>query len=247
MEPIIEVKNLNVTIHKKRILNNITFPIYRNQITAIIGTSGCGKTTLLKSLNRSVENDGVVINGIVTLEKRNIFDRPEQEIRKTIGLICQKPSPFPFSVYKNMSYALNYYGLKDSKELREIILENLKRVGLYDEVSAQLQMDARNLSGGQQQRLCIARSLAVNPKVLLLDEPCSALDIKNILKIENTLRQIKEKYTIVIVTHNLSQAQRIADYTLFMENGEALEFGTTKQIFKSPANSRTREYMSYVL
>ena len=245
METVIDIENLSVTIRQKRILQNITAPIYKNKITALIGPSGCGKTTFLRSLNRSIEDDGARIDGRILLEKKNIFQSSRQAVRKEIGLIYQKPSPFPFSVYKNIAYALTYHGM-GAQEQKKIILENLRRVGLYDEVADRLCMDARDLSGGQQQRLCIARSLAVNPKVLLLDEPCSSLDIKNILKIEETLRQIKERYTVIIVTHNLAQARRLADYTLFMEAGEALEFGETAQVFEAPRHGRTQEYISYI-
>ena len=247
LEPMIEVHMLNVTLGGHHILKDVSLPIYKNKVTAVIGQSGCGKTTLLKALNRSVEGEGAVLSGDIRLGGNSIYKEASQEIRRKIGLIGQKPSPFPFSVYKNMSYALSYYGGLDKTAMRAVIVNNMKRVGLYDEVADQLDRDARDLSGGQQQRLCIARSLAVNPLVLLLDEPCSSLDIKNIMKVEATIQEIKKNYTVVIVTHSLSQARRLSDYTLFMENGESVEFGETKELFDHAKDERTREYMSYVL
>lgn len=246
MEKIISVKDLSITLNKNKILKNITFPIYKNKITSIIGPSGCGKSTLLKCLSRGLDDVKGDINGEILFENENIFSKDNQYIRKNIGLIFQTPSPFPFSTYKNMTYALEYFGIKDKKLLKKSVVENLKKAGLYEEVKNKLNIDARNLSGGQQQRLCIARSLTVNPKVLLLDEPCSSLDIKNTYNIENMLKELKKDYTVVIVTHNLSQAKRISDYTLFIENGSLIEFDKANNIFNNSKEERTLEYIQYM-
>lgn len=246
MEKIIEVKNLNVELNKTNILKNISFPIYKNKITSIIGPSGCGKSTLLKCLSRSFGDIRQDISGEILFEERNFFDINPQVIRKNIGLIFQTPSPFPFSIYKNMIYALEYFGEKNKETLKKTTIENLKKAGLYDEVKDKLNMDARNLSGGQQQRLCIARSLTVNPKVILLDEPCSSLDVKNTYNIETMLKELKKDYTVAVVTHNLSQARRISDYILFIEGGEGIEFGETERVFKSPKERKTLEYIQYM-
>ena len=246
MKKILDVVNLTVNIDDLNILDNISFPIYKNKITSIIGSSGCGKSTLLKSLNRSIESLNSKIKGDVFLDEESIFSIKEQEVKKHIGLILQNPTPFPFSVYKNMVYALEYFKLKDKGKIQEIVIDKLKKVGLYDEIKENFNIDARKLSGGQQQRLCIARSLTVEPKVILLDEPCSALDIKNIFHIEETLKELKKDYTIVIVTHNLSQAKRISDYTLYIEDGKVIEFNNTKELFESPKKLETKEYISYM-
>ena len=246
MEKIIDVVNLTVNIDNFNILEEINFPIYKNKITSIIGASGCGKSTLLKSLNRSIESLNAKIHGDIFLEGESIFSIKDQTLKKDIGLILQNPTPFPFSIYKNMSYALEYFKIKNKSEMQDIIIDRLKKVGLYDEIKENFNIDARKLSGGQQQRLCIARSLTVDPKVILLDEPCSSLDIKNIFHIEETLKELKKEYTIVIVTHNLSQAKRISDYTLYIEDGKVIEFNNTKELFESPKKLETKEYISYM-
>lgn len=246
MEKIIDVKDLNIVLNKNKILNNITFPIYKNKITAIIGPSGCGKSTLLKCISRNIDDIKSEINGEVLFENESIFNKDNQYIRKNIGMIYQTPSPFPFSIYKNMTYALEYFGLRDKKLLKEKIEEILNKTNLYEEVKDKLNTDARNLSGGQQQRLCIARSLTVNPKVILLDEPCSSLDMKNTNNIENMLKELKKDYTVVIVTHNLSQAKRISDFTFFMEEGCLVEFSETEKLFNNPKEEKTLEYIQYM-
>lgn len=246
MEEIINIKDLNIAIGKKEIIKNISFPIYKNKITSIIGPSGCGKSTILKCLNRSLEDISANIKGEVLFEGESIFTKKKQDIKKNIGLIFQSPAPFPFSIYKNMTYALEYFGVKDKEKLNEVVKENLEMAGLYEEVKDNLNMHAENLSGGQKQRLCIARSLTVNPKVLLLDEPCSSLDAKNTFNIESMLKEIKDKYTIVIVTHNLEQARRVSDYTVFIENGSLIEFDLTKSIFENPKDEKTKEYIRYI-
>ena len=242
----LNIADLSVAFKKKEVLHHVTLPIYEHKITAIIGMSGCGKTTLLRVLNRSIEHDKPCLTGDVELYGQSIFSLEGEKLRKEIGLIFQKPVPFPFSIEKNITYALNYQGITKKKEQQEIISRCLKDVSLYDEVCQNLQADAETLSGGQQQRLCIARALAIKPKVLLLDEPCSALDIKNMLQIENTLLRIKEQCTIVIVTHNLSQAKRIADYTVYMEEGKVIEHNTTAELFAHPQEKQTKAYLEFI-
>lgn len=245
MDCILELQDVSVMIQKKCILQHITLPILNHSITAVIGMSGCGKTTLLRTLNRSIEGKQVQISGNILLQGQSVFSLQPQEIRKRIGLIFQKPTPFPFSIFKNMTYALNYYGIPKNKQ-QEIVAACLRQAGLYDEIADRMNMDARLLSGGQQQRLCIARALAVNPQVLLLDEPCSSLDIKNMLHIEQTLQHIKSKCTIIIVTHNLSQARRIADNVVYMENGQIIESGTTSHVFDHPQHEKTKAYLQFI-
>lgn len=244
MNDILCIKELNVYYGNKQILNNINIEIKKNKITSIIGPSGCGKSTLLKAINGMVrEEETSYIEGEILLNGKNTKEISEEELRKKIGIVFQNPSPFPFSIYKNMTYAPLYHGVKNKKELKEKVEEKLSIAGLYDEVLDNLDMLATKLSGGQQQRLCIARALIVEPEILLLDEPCSALDIKNTQKIEEMLKKLSEKYTIIIVTHNLSQAKRISDYTGFLLNGELVEYGTAKDIFELPRDVRTKEYI----
>lgn len=244
MQDILKVKNLSIEMENKKILNNINMEIKINKITAIIGPSGCGKTTFLKSLNRLIEeNQEVKIEGKILFQDRDITDINIDEFRKKVGLVFQNPTPFPFSIYKNMVYAPIYYGEKNKKRLESIVREKLEDAGLYDEVKDDMKKSALKLSGGQQQRLCIARALTVDPQILLLDEPCSALDIQNSDKIEKLLKKLSEKYTIIIVTHNLFQAKRVADYTAFFLDGELVEYDESKKIFENPKDERTKEYI----
>ena len=222
---ILEIKDFSVNYGKNRVLKNINLGIERNRITAIIGPSGCGKSTFLKSLNLMItEEKSSEILGKIYFNGKNIKDFQIENLRKKIGLVFQTPTPFPFSTYKNMIYAPVYYGIKDKKELDKIVKEKLALAGLYDEIKDEMNKSALSLSGGQQQRLCIARELTVEPEILLLDEPCSALDIQNTMKIEEMLKNLSSKYTIVIVTHNLAQAKRIADKTAFFFDGELVEY-----------------------
>lgn len=245
-EIILKTKKLSVSYGKKNILNGINVSFEKNKITAIIGPSGCGKSTFLKSLNRTVEEYGGKICGDIFLDNTDIIKIPLQKIRSTIGMVFQTPVVFPFSIYKNMTYAPIYYGEKDKEKLKEIVVNNLKKSGLYDEVKDNLNMQATKLSGGQQQRLVIARCLTVNPEIILLDEPCSALDIKNTAHIEKMLLELKNEYTIIIVTHNLAQAKRIADSVIFIEDGMVVETGTPDEIFNNPVDPRTKEYITYM-
>lgn len=244
MQDILEIKNLSIEIEGKKILKDININIRKNKITAIIGPSGCGKTTFLKSLNRLIEEENQIKKeGKIFFENKDISEFNLNELRKKIGLVFQNPAPFPFSIYKNMTYAPIYYGEKDKNILDKIVKDKLKDAGLYEEVKDELEKSALKLSGGQQQRLCIARSLTVNPEILLLDEPCSALDIQNTNKVEELLKKLSQKYTIVIVTHNLFQAKRLSDYTAFFLDGKLVEYDKTENIFGNPKEEKTREYI----
>lgn len=240
---ILELKFFNAFYGDKKILNNINMDIKKNKITAIIGPSGCGKSTFLLALNRMLEENGGRTQGKMLFDSKEIHSISKEEVRKRIGLVFQKPTPFPFSIYKNLTYAPMFYGIRDKKRLNEIVQDNLKLSGLYEEVKDDLNMSALKLSGGQQQRLCIARALTVEPEVLLLDEPCSALDVVNTANIEKMLLNLAKDYTIVIVTHNLYQAKRISDYTAFILDGELIEYDETSKIFSSPQDNRTKEYI----
>ncbi len=245
-EIILKTEKLCVSYGKVNILNNIDVSFEKNKITAIIGPSGCGKSTFLKSLNRTVEEYGGKISGKITLSETDIMDMPLTGVRNTIGMVFQTPVVFPFSIYKNLTYAPMYYGEKNKSELDKTVVKYLKKAGLYEEVKDNLGMNASRLSGGQQQRLVIARCLTVNPEIILLDEPCSALDIKNTAHIEKMLLELKNEYTIIIVTHNLAQAKRIADTVIYMEGGSMVEEGPADEIFNSPVDPRTKEYIDYM-
>ena len=245
MDKILEVKNFSVSYDDKKILKNINIYIDRNKITAIIGPSGCGKSTFLKSLNMMInEEKGAKTFGDIFFEGKNIKDFEVENLRKNIGLVFQTPTPFPFSIYKNMTYAPIYYGIKDKNQLDNLVKEKLKLAGLYDEIKDEINKSALSLSGGQQQRLCIARELTVEPEVLLLDEPCSALDIQNTIKIEEMLKNLSKNYTIIVVTHNLAQAKRIADKTAFFFDGELVEYEDTEKIFSNPRDEKTKKYIN---
>ena len=245
MDKILEVKNFSVSYDDKKILKNINMYIDRNKITAIIGPSGCGKSTFLKSLNMMItEEKGTKTFGDIFFEGKNIKDFEVENLRKNIGLVFQTPTPFPFSIYKNMTYAPIYYGIKNKNQLDNLVKEKLKLAGLYDEIKDEINKSALSLSGGQQQRLCIARELTVEPEVLLLDEPCSALDIQNTIKIEEMLKNLSKNYTIIVVTHNLAQAKRIADKTAFFFDGELVEYEDTEKIFSNPRDEKTKKYIN---
>ncbi|MCQ4925520.1 phosphate ABC transporter ATP-binding protein [Tissierella carlieri] len=240
---VIKVNDLNVSYDNKLILKDLSMSFIKNKITAIIGPSGCGKSTFLTTLNLMLEEQGGRYSGKIFFKDKDIQEYNKNDVRKMIGMVFQKPTPFPLSIYKNMIYAPIYYGIKDKGQLQEIVEYNLKRVGLFEEINNELNMSAMKLSGGQQQRLSIARALTVEPEVLLLDEPCSALDIKNTAIIEEMLLKLSKEYTIIIVTHNLSQARRISDYTAFILNGELIEYGKTEEMFFNPKNKMTKEYL----
>ncbi|WP_122645295.1 phosphate ABC transporter ATP-binding protein PstB [Enterococcus mediterraneensis] len=246
-EEIIASKDLHLYYGKKEALKGITMGINKGEITAMIGPSGCGKSTYLRSLNRM--NDlipDVTITGSVLYKGQDIYS-PRQdtvELRKEIGMVFQQPNPFPFSIYENIIYGLKLKGEKDKQKLDQIVEESLKAASVWDDVKDKLHNSALSLSGGQQQRVCIARVLAVNPQIILLDEPTSALDPVSSAKIENTLLELKEHYTMIIVTHNLSQASRISDKTAFFLDGNLIEFDDTKKIFLQPNKQETEDYIS---
>lgn len=242
----IEVKNLNFYYGKELALKNITMKIYRKKVTALIGPSGCGKTTFLRCLNRM--HDLYVGNryeGEIIFEGKNILDKKIDliELRAKIGMVFQKPTPFPMSIFDNVAYGLRLKGIKGT-ELKDRVEAALKDAALWDEVKDRLKESAFSLSGGQQQRLCIARAIAVEPKVLLFDEPTSALDPISTAKIEDLIVQLKNKVTIVIVTHNMQQAARTSDYTAFMYLGELIEVGPTEKIFTNPDKKLTEDYIT---
>ena len=242
MNNILKLKNINVFYGDKKILDNINIEFERNKITSIIGPSGCGKTTLLKTINKIIlEENNAQITGDMEFDGINSNNIPIEILRKNIGIVFQNPTPFPMSIYKNISYALKYYGY-NKKYLEKKIIDILKSVNLYDEVKDKLNTSALKLSGGQKQRLCLARSLTVEPNILLLDEPCSSLDIINSEKIENTLIKLKENYTIIIVTHNINQAKKISDNTIFMRDGKIIESGKTTEILENSKDLIERDY-----
>ena len=245
MEPVLTLEQLSVAYERHTALSQVSLSFPENRITAVIGPSGCGKSTLLRAMNGLLrEEPGVSISGKVFLSGQDIAALPENEVRRRIGLVFQTPAPFPFSIYKNMIYAPRYYGMRDKQALHTLACEKLRLAGLYDEVKDDLDKSALKLSGGQQQRLCIARALTVEPEVLLLDEPCSALDVKASAKIEQLLLDLKARYTVVIVTHNIAQARRISDYAAYLYNGKLIEFGESGEFFSEPQNAETRDFIS---
>jgi len=246
----ISVQNLNVFYGRQHALKNITFDIPDKQIIVILGPSGCGKSTLLKSFNRLIDAvEGIKVSGRVLVDGENIFD-PQVEvthIRKKMGLLSQTPSPLPMSIYDNVAYGPRIHGTKNKKELNRIVEHYLKEASLWDEVKDRLHTPASGISVGQQQRLCLARGLAVEPGVILADEPTSALDPKSSRRIEESFLKLKEKYTIIIVTHILRQAKRLADHVAFLYLGELVEHGPAKEIFENPQQEMTKEYIRGVI
>ena len=247
MSDIMTVQGLDLWYGDHQALHDISMNIPEKSITALIGPSGCGKSTFLKTLNRM--NDlipGVKITGDVRYREQDIFapGTDVNELRREIGMVFQKPNPFPMSIYDNIAYGPRTHGIKNRARLDEIVEKSLRGAAIWDEVKDRLKKNALGLSGGQQQRLCIARALAVEPEVLLMDEPTSALDPISTSKIEELAMQLKEQYTIVIVTHNMQQAVRISDYTAFFLLGELVEFGGTEQIFSQPLDKRTEDYIT---
>ncbi|MDD6511629.1 phosphate ABC transporter ATP-binding protein PstB [Sharpea azabuensis] len=243
----ISVQHLNLWYGEKHALKDTNLEIEENKITAFIGPSGCGKSTFLKTLNRMQDYvKGVRIEGLVSLDGEDIFGKGVDPtlLRKKVGMVFQQPNPFPMSVYDNVAYGPRIHGIKNKKKLDEIVEKSLKSAALYDEIKDRLHSSALGLSGGQQQRLCIARTLAVEPEVILLDEPTSALDPISTSKIEDLLMELKNQYTIVIVTHNMQQASRIADKTAFFLHGEIIEYGDTEKIFSFPEDKRTEDYIT---
>lgn len=245
MSTILDIKNIEVSIGEHPILQHITLPITEHAVTAVIGPSGCGKSTLLAALNGSLQAPKKVTNGQIIYDGLSVDSMDPHILRRQIGLIGQQPTVFPGTIEDNMLFALNYYKELSSTDRKAKAIQCLEQAGLYSEINGDVKRLASSLSGGQQQRLCIARSLTVDPRVMLFDEPCSALDIKNSLHIEALLTELKVKQTIVIVTHNLQQARRIADYTVFMNDGRVVEWGATEQIFSNPQQELTRDYLAF--
>ena len=244
----LSIKNLNVFYGDKQALYNINLNIMEKEVTSLIGPSGCGKSTLLKCINRM--NDLVEIcktDGQVLLDSKDINDVSQDPVllRMKVGMVFQKPNPFPKSIYDNVAFGPTLHGMTKSKdELDQVVIESLSKSGLYDEVKDRLFDPGTGLSGGQQQRLCIARALAVNPEILLMDEPCSALDPIATARIEDLIAELKEQYTIVIVTHSMQQAARVSDRTAYMHMGELIESGSTKTIFSNPQHQKTQDYIT---
>lgn len=243
---IIETKNLNLYYGKNHALKNINLDIKEHAITALIGPSGCGKSTFLRTLDRMNDLiEGVKIDGKVTFKGKDIYDDYDViELRKQVGMVFQRPNPFPMSIYNNITYGPKIHGVKDKDKLQHIVEESLKKAAIWDEVKDRLNKSALGMSGGQQQRLCIARTLAVEPEVLLMDEPTSALDPISTAKIEELLVELKKNYTIIIVTHSMQQAARISDYTAFFLTGEVIECDSTTNIFENPKDKRTEDYIT---
>jgi phosphate transport system ATP-binding protein len=242
-----EVKNLSLWYDKKQALIDVSMPVKEKKVTAIIGPSGCGKSTLIRCLNRM--NDIIPlcrVEGSIIFDGKNIYEKSLDvvEIRKKVGMVFQKPNPFPKTIYENIAYGCRVAGIKNKKKLDEIVEKSLKEAFLWDEVKDRLEDSAMGLSGGQQQRLCIARALAINPEVILMDEPCSALDPIATAKIEDLIRELIKNYTVVIVTHNMQQAARVSDYTAYMYLGKMIEFGETTQIFENPKEELTENYIT---
>ncbi|MFA5542304.1 MAG: phosphate ABC transporter ATP-binding protein PstB [Bacilli bacterium] len=245
MEKIISVNSVDLKYGSKEVLKNINMSIYKNKVTAFIGPSGCGKSSLLRCFNRMNDLiDDCVINGDIFYENEDISKVNPVMLRSEVGMVFQSPNPFPMSIYDNITYGPKCQGIKDKHLLNDIVVTSLKKAALYEEVKDRLKDNALSLSGGQQQRLCIARTIAMNPKIILMDEPTSALDPIATLKIEELIYELKKDYTIIIVTHNMNQAARISDFTGFFLLGEVIEFGSTKQIFKNPINKKTEDYIT---
>ena len=246
-EPILQVKDLSVYYNKKKALNSVSLDFAPKEITALIGPSGSGKSTLLKAINRMGDlNHEVTTTGTILYNGHNIYGPRTDtvELRKEIGMVFQQPNPFPMSIYDNVTYGLMINGVKDKAVLDEAVETSLKRASIWDEVKDRLKKSALGMSGGQQQRLCIARALAVQPEVLLMDEPTSALDPISTARIEDLAVELKKKYTIVMVTHNMQQASRISDMTAFFLLGEVVEYDHTMALFSMPKNKKTEEYIT---
>ena len=243
----VKVENLNLYYGENHALKVVSMDIQENAVTAFIGPSGCGKSTFLKTLNRMNDLvDGVRIDGKVLLDGEDIYEPGVDTtiLRKKVGMVFQQPNPFPMSIYDNIAYGPRVHGIRDKKRLDQIVEESLRGAAIFDEVKDRLKKSAMGLSGGQQQRICIARALAVQPEVLLMDEPTSALDPISTAKIEELMEDLKKKYTVIVVTHNMQQATRVSDQTAFFLVGEMVEFGDTKQIFSYPQDKRTEDYIT---
>lgn len=242
---IIKVKDLSFYYGDFKALKNLNINVVKNEVLAFIGPSGCGKSTFLRILNRMSDLvEGTRVEGSITYNDQDIFEMNPIELRKGVGMVFQKPNPFPMSIYDNIAYGPRMQGIKKKIELDAIVEDSLKKAAIWDEVKDKLKKNALSLSGGQQQRICIARSIAMNPEILLMDEPTSALDPISTLKIEDLINDLKKQYTIVIVTHNMQQAARISDRTAFFLLGELVEVGSTDKLFDQPVDKRTEDYIT---
>jgi phosphate transport system ATP-binding protein len=244
---LIEAKSVNVYYGDNHVLKDVSLNIKEHTVTAFIGPSGCGKSTFLRTLNRM--NDYIEtfrLKGKILVDGKDIYERKVrvEELRREVGMVFQKPNPFPKSIYENVAYGLKIHGMNDKYEINEIVEKSLKQAALWGEVKDKLDKPALSLSGGQQQRLCIARTLAVKPSIILMDEPASALDPISTAKIEELIHELKEKYTIVIVTHNMQQAARVSDRTAFFYLGELVEYDKTSELFTNPKNKQTENYIT---
>lgn len=243
----IKVEELTFSYGDCKVINDVSMDFFECNVTAIIGPSGCGKSTLIKSINRISEiTNEVQVKGKVLLDNKNVYDRDVDlvDLRRRVGMVFQRPNPFPKTIYDNVAFGPRLSGIKDRKRLDEIVEDSLTKSALWNEVKDRLDQSAMGLSGGQQQRLCIARALAVDPEVLLMDEPCSALDPTATARIEELIEDLKKYYTIVIVTHNMQQAARISDYTGFLLHGQLIEYNITPEIFTNPDKKVTEEYIT---
>ncbi len=244
-DAVIQTIDLSVSYGNKVVLDKVSFCASAHSITAILGPSGCGKTTFLNCLNALIREQAVArVSGEILLSGKSTSELSLEELRRRVGMVTQTPTPFPFSIYKNISYAPKYYHAVNRSDMDDLVREKLQMVGLYDEVSGRLGQSALSLSGGQQQRLCIARALTVNPEVLLLDEPCSALDVKATAKVEETLLGLKSNLAIIIVTHNIAQARRIADFAAFFNDGRLIEMAPADRFFEEPEDDATRDFLA---
>lgn len=244
---VFQTNDLNLWYGTDHALKNINLSIQENEVAAIIGPSGCGKSTYIKALNRMVELVPVVrISGEILYRGQNIYDKsyPVEQLRTRVGMVFQKPNPFPKSIFDNVAYGPRIHGIRDKKILKEIVEKSLRGAAIWDEVKDRLHENAYGLSGGQQQRICIARCLAIEPDVILMDEPTSALDPISTLKVEELVQELKQNYSIIIVTHNMQQAARISDKTAFFYQGEVVEYDETSKIFSNPSDKRTEEYIT---
>ncbi|CAD6882010.1 Phosphate transport ATP-binding protein PstB (TC 3.A.1.7.1) [Methylomonas albis] len=247
LQTCIKVENLDLFYGQKQALHSVNMEMPNKKVTAYIGPSGCGKSTLLRCINRMNDLvDGVTIKGKILLDGEDIYDKSVNvaALRRRVGMVFQKPNPFPKTIYENVAYGLRIQGINDRRILDEVVEKSLRGAALWDEMKDRLNDNALGMSGGQQQRLVIARAIAIEPEVILLDEPASALDPISTLKIEELINELKEKYTIVIVTHNMQQAARVSDFTAFMYMGELIEFGETSELFTNPAKKQTEDYIT---
>jgi phosphate transport system ATP-binding protein len=243
----VNVKNLNVWFKDNHVLKDVSVDIKENAVTAVMGPSGCGKTTIIRAINRM--NDvipGSRTTGEIIIDGKNVYDKSADvyELRRNVGMVFQKPNPFPKTIFENVAYGLKIHSMAKKGELLKIVDRSLREAALWDEVKDRLDDSALSLSGGQQQRLCIARALAVGPEVILMDEPCSALDPSATAKIEVLMRDLGEKYTVIVVTHNLQQASRVSDFTAFMYLGKLIEYGNTTSVFENPKSELTEKYIT---